>query len=167
MHFGSATQLSRCAEAFVVNILYISQYFPPEVCAPAVRVRDFSREWVRAGHAVRVLTSSFLVLTCGACGAERGDARGQDWKRRNENAKYYNEQRRVAMKNWENKPIDIRTNAIAYTMRRRDTLRMVMMKVLQQNQIDVVGLEALEASLDGGERAPGDAEAGDPAQHGR
>ncbi len=48
--------MSRCAEAFVVNILYISQYFPPEVCAPAVRVRDFSREWVRAGHAVRVLT---------------------------------------------------------------------------------------------------------------
>lgn len=39
-----------------MNILYISQYFPPEVCAPAVRVSDFSREWSRAGHSVRVLT---------------------------------------------------------------------------------------------------------------
>ena len=68
--------------------------------------------------------------------AKRGDERVYDWKTLNENAKYYNEQRRVAMKNWENKPIDIRTNAIAYTMRRRDTLRMVMMKVLQQNQLD-------------------------------
>jgi amidase len=69
--------------------------------------------------------------------AKRGDERVYDWKTLNENAKYYNEQRRVAMKNWENKPIDIRTNAVAYSMRRRDTLRMVMMKVLQQNQIDV------------------------------
>jgi amidase len=69
--------------------------------------------------------------------AKRGDARVYDWKTLNENAKYYSEQRRVAMKNWENKPIDIRTIAVAYTMRRRDTLRMVMMKVLQQNQIDV------------------------------
>lgn len=69
--------------------------------------------------------------------AKRGDERVYDWKTLNENAKYFSEQRRVAMKNWENKPIDIRSNAIAYTMRRRDTLRMVMMKVLQQNQIDV------------------------------
>ncbi len=39
-----------------MNILYVSQYFPPEACAPAARVDDFAREWVRAGHSVRVLT---------------------------------------------------------------------------------------------------------------
>ena len=41
------------------------------------------------------------------------------------------------MKNWENKEMDIRTNAITYTMKRRDTMRMVMTKVLRQNKIDV------------------------------
>jgi Asp-tRNA(Asn)/Glu-tRNA(Gln) amidotransferase A subunit family amidase len=41
------------------------------------------------------------------------------------------------MKNWENKEMDIRTNAIAHTMKRRDTLRMAMTKVLYQNKIDV------------------------------
>jgi glycosyltransferase involved in cell wall biosynthesis len=39
-----------------MNILYISQYFPPEACAPAVRVDSFSREWARAGAEVSVLT---------------------------------------------------------------------------------------------------------------
>jgi hypothetical protein len=41
------------------------------------------------------------------------------------------------MKNWENKEMDIRTNAVTYTMKRRDTLRLVMTKVLRQNKIDV------------------------------
>ena len=68
---------------------------------------------------------------------KRGDARVNDWATLNANAKYYNDVRRVAMKNWENKEIDIRTNAVTYTMKRRDALRMVMMKVLEQNQIDV------------------------------
>jgi amidase len=45
--------------------------------------------------------------------------------------------RRVAMKNWENKEMDIRTGEITYTMKRRDTLRMAMTKVLRQNGIDV------------------------------
>jgi len=39
-----------------MNILYISQYFPPEACAPAARVDTFSREWARAGAQVTVLT---------------------------------------------------------------------------------------------------------------
>jgi glycosyltransferase involved in cell wall biosynthesis len=39
-----------------MNILYISQYFPPEACAPAARVSSFSREWARAGAEVTVLT---------------------------------------------------------------------------------------------------------------
>jgi len=67
----------------------------------------------------------------------RGDSRVNDWTTLNANAKYFNDARRVAMKNWENKEMDIRTDAITYTMKRRDTLRMVMTKVLLQNKIDV------------------------------
>jgi glycosyltransferase involved in cell wall biosynthesis len=39
-----------------MRVLYISQYYPPEACAPAARVDGFTREWVRAGAEVRVLT---------------------------------------------------------------------------------------------------------------
>ncbi|MGH9437769.1 MAG: glycosyltransferase family 4 protein [Terriglobia bacterium] len=39
-----------------MRILYVCQYFPPEVCAPAVRAFELSREWRRAGHDVSVLT---------------------------------------------------------------------------------------------------------------
>ena len=63
--------------------------------------------------------------------ALRGDSRVYDWATLNANAKYFNDARRAAMKNWENKEIDIRTNAITYTMKRRDTLRMAMTKVLR------------------------------------
>ena len=67
----------------------------------------------------------------------RGDSKVYDWETLNANAKYYNDVRRVAMKNWENKEMDIRTNAVTYTMKRRETMRMVMTKVLRQNNIDV------------------------------
>lgn len=39
-----------------MRILYVSQYFPPEMGAPAARVHELSRAWVRRGHAVTVLT---------------------------------------------------------------------------------------------------------------
>lgn len=39
-----------------MRILYLSQYFPPEMGAPAARVHELSREWVRLGHRVTVLT---------------------------------------------------------------------------------------------------------------
>jgi glycosyltransferase involved in cell wall biosynthesis len=39
-----------------VRILYVSQYFPPEMGAPAARVYELSRHWVAAGHRVTVLT---------------------------------------------------------------------------------------------------------------
>jgi glycosyltransferase involved in cell wall biosynthesis len=39
-----------------MNILYLSQYYPPEVCAPAARVEGFARAWVQAGAKVGVVT---------------------------------------------------------------------------------------------------------------
>lgn len=39
-----------------MKILYVSQYFPPEMGAPAARVFELSREWARLGHQVTVLT---------------------------------------------------------------------------------------------------------------
>ncbi len=39
-----------------MKILYISQYFPPEMGAPAARAVELSRHWVAAGHQVTVLT---------------------------------------------------------------------------------------------------------------
>src|SRR5438132_3626088 len=40
-----------------MRILYVSQYFPPEMGAPAARVHELAREWVREGHEVTVLTA--------------------------------------------------------------------------------------------------------------
>jgi colanic acid biosynthesis glycosyl transferase WcaI len=39
-----------------MKILYVSQYFPPEMGAPAARASELSRHWAAAGHAVTVLT---------------------------------------------------------------------------------------------------------------
>ncbi|MBV8052530.1 MAG: glycosyltransferase family 4 protein [Acidobacteriaceae bacterium] len=39
-----------------MKILYISQYFPPEMGAPAARVAELSILWTEAGHDVTVLT---------------------------------------------------------------------------------------------------------------
>ena len=39
-----------------MKILYISQYFPPEIAAPAARVSELSCHWVKNGHKVTVLT---------------------------------------------------------------------------------------------------------------
>jgi colanic acid biosynthesis glycosyl transferase WcaI len=39
-----------------VNILYVSQYFPPEMGAPAARVAELVRHWAQNGHQVSVLT---------------------------------------------------------------------------------------------------------------
>ena len=39
------------------RILYISQYFPPEMGAPSARVHELSRRWVERGAAVTVLTA--------------------------------------------------------------------------------------------------------------
>lgn len=39
-----------------MKILYISQYFPPEMGAPAARAAELSKYWAAAGHEVTVLT---------------------------------------------------------------------------------------------------------------
>lgn len=39
-----------------MKILYVSQYFPPEMGAPAARVSELARYWAAAGHEVTVLT---------------------------------------------------------------------------------------------------------------
>jgi putative colanic acid biosynthesis glycosyltransferase WcaI len=39
-----------------VKILYVSQYFPPEMGAPAARASELTHHWVQAGHDVAVLT---------------------------------------------------------------------------------------------------------------
>jgi glycosyltransferase involved in cell wall biosynthesis len=40
-----------------VHILFLSNYFPPEVNAPATRLHEHARQWVADGHTVDVLTS--------------------------------------------------------------------------------------------------------------
>jgi len=39
-----------------MKILYVSQYFPPEMGAPAARAAELSRHWAGDGHEVTVLT---------------------------------------------------------------------------------------------------------------
>lgn len=40
-----------------MHILFVSNYFPPEVNAPATRLFEHARQWVKDGHTVYVLTS--------------------------------------------------------------------------------------------------------------
>lgn len=69
--------------------------------------------------------------------ARRGDARVYDWDTLNANAKYFNDVRRTAMTNWQNKAIDPAAAATTYHMKRREVLRMATMKVMEQNGIQV------------------------------
>jgi colanic acid biosynthesis glycosyl transferase WcaI len=39
-----------------VKILYLSQYFPPEMGAPAARASELARHWAHTGHQISILT---------------------------------------------------------------------------------------------------------------
>ena len=54
--FGQPARRRRYGEKAQVKILYVSQYFPPEMGAPAARAAELSRHWARDGHEVTVLT---------------------------------------------------------------------------------------------------------------
>jgi Asp-tRNA(Asn)/Glu-tRNA(Gln) amidotransferase A subunit family amidase len=97
----------------------------------------------------------------------RGDQRVFDWKTLNANAKYMNDVRTVAMKNWENKQIDIATPNLVNDMKRQYVMRMVALKVLKQNDIDVFvnpPLLALPARI--GQISAGGGGGGGAAGHG-
>jgi glycosyltransferase involved in cell wall biosynthesis len=55
-HSATKARSSSAITEAALKILYISQYFPPEMGAPAARVSELSRHWVDAGHEVTVLT---------------------------------------------------------------------------------------------------------------
>jgi len=67
----------------------------------------------------------------------RGDERVKDWATLNGNAKYGTEEQAVAMKNWENKT-DLVSAGITQRVKMRDAMRMVVMKVMRQNNLDVL-----------------------------
>ena len=39
-----------------MKIIFISQYFPPEMGAPSARTYELAKYWVKAGHEVSVIT---------------------------------------------------------------------------------------------------------------
>ena len=69
------------------------------------------------------------------------------------------------MKNWENKQIDIATPNVVYDTKRQNVMRMVALKVLQQNDVDVFVNPPLIA-LPGRIGQPGGGGGGGAAGHG-
>jgi amidase len=67
----------------------------------------------------------------------RGDARVNDWASLNDNAKYYSATRVAAMKNWEQKT-DLVSDGMTRNMKRREVMRLVVAKVMRQNNLDVL-----------------------------
>src|SRR5437764_400890 len=59
-----------------LKILYISQYFPPEMGAPSARVSELSRHWAKAGHEVTALTG----FPNHPDGAVRAEYRARFWR---------------------------------------------------------------------------------------
>jgi len=66
----------------------------------------------------------------------RGDAQVTDWASLNAHAKYYSATRVAAMKNWENK-IDLASDGMTQNIKLREVMRLVILKVMRQNDIDV------------------------------
>jgi amidase len=116
--------------------------------APLPEGMDFNSVFANAPSNPDDVTGYTFAFQLGQYLALRGDSRVFDWTTLNANAKYFNDTRRAAMTNWENKEMDIRTDAITYTMKRRDTLRMAMTKVLVQNDLDMF-VNAVNLTLQG------------------
>jgi glycosyltransferase involved in cell wall biosynthesis len=60
-----------------MRVLFLTQYFPPEVHAPASRTFEHCREWQRCGHEVTVLTCAPSHPT----GKVQGGYRNRLWQR--------------------------------------------------------------------------------------
>jgi colanic acid biosynthesis glycosyl transferase WcaI len=56
VHFVTRAHLSFATTEAALKILYISQYYPPEISAPSARVSELSQHWAKSGHDVTVLT---------------------------------------------------------------------------------------------------------------
>jgi Asp-tRNA(Asn)/Glu-tRNA(Gln) amidotransferase A subunit family amidase len=69
--------------------------------------------------------------------ARRGDAMVRDWESLNAHAKYYTESRAVAMKNWQDK-VDLVSAGNTQDVKMREVMRMVLLKVLEQNNLDLL-----------------------------
>ena len=67
----------------------------------------------------------------------RGDTRVTDWTSLNANAKYYSDRRSVAMKNWEH-TMDLASEGITQDLKMREVMRLVILKVMRQNDLDVL-----------------------------
>ena len=68
--------------------------------------------------------------------ARRGDSRVTNWASLNANSKYYRESSTVAMRNWEYKQ-NIASDGITRRLKMRDVMRLVVLNVMHQNDIDV------------------------------
>jgi Asp-tRNA(Asn)/Glu-tRNA(Gln) amidotransferase A subunit family amidase len=116
--------------------------------APLPEGMDFNSVFANPPNNPDEVSGYTFAFQLGQYLALRGDSRVFDWTTLNANAKYFNDTRRAAMKNWENKEMDIRTGAVTYTIKRRDTLRMAMTKVLTQNNLDMF-VNAVNLTLQG------------------
>ncbi len=67
----------------------------------------------------------------------RGDSRITDWTSLNANTKEFNENQKVGMENTGNE-LDIASRGITQRMKMRDVMRMVIDKVMRENNIDVL-----------------------------
>lgn len=67
----------------------------------------------------------------------RGDSRVKSWEALNDNAKYFSDERRAAMENWEYRT-DIRSDGITERMKMREVMQMAVNKVMRQNNLDVL-----------------------------
>jgi Asp-tRNA(Asn)/Glu-tRNA(Gln) amidotransferase A subunit family amidase len=61
----------------------------------------------------------------------------RDWESLNAHAKYYTESRAVAMKNWQDK-VDLVSAGNTQDVKMREVMRMVVLKVLEQNNLDLL-----------------------------